>query len=514
MNTTDPALTTLEGHATRLIVGLEIHVELATRSKMFSPAPNLAHPDYQDAEPNTLTDPIVLGMPGTLPVVNRQAVEMAMQVGLALGCRISRRTKWDRKSYFYPDLPKNYQISQYDMPLCGEGAFEVPADETGEAFTVRITRAHLEEDAGKLLHEAPGGRPIDGSIVDLNRAGTPLLEIVTEPDFATAEQVVRFARTLREICRHLGVSGGDMQRGHMRFEPNINLAIERDGAWVRTPIVEIKNLNSFRSLGAAVRYEHRRQLEAFLENGREGAPGSKTTRGWDQASETTFAQREKEEASDYRYFPDPDLVPVAIDEAWIERVRRRLVELPAARRARYEAEWGLTHEQAGAIVAEPGLLARFEAVVAEGAEPRRAATLLLNYGAQQANERGVALHELAITPGQVAGIARLLAEEAIASNGAAELFALCCEPAHAGASVDALAEQHQLLQLSDTGAIEAVVDAVLADPAHAKAVEEIRGGKLKAIGALIGQVMKRSGGQANPKLARELIQKKLGAQAS
>ncbi|MEX2219975.1 MAG: Asp-tRNA(Asn)/Glu-tRNA(Gln) amidotransferase subunit GatB, partial [Phycisphaerales bacterium] len=324
----------------RLIVGMEVHVELATRSKMFSRAPSPAHPASDAAPPNTLVDPVVAGLPGALPVANRAAVEMAMMVGLALGCQIATRTKWDRKSYFYPDLPKGYQISQYDLPLCGRGEVELPAtDSVAQASRlpttrrIRITRAHLEEDAGKLLHELPaaGGQsqPIDFSIADYNRAGTPLLEIVTEPDFDSADQAVAFARMLRTTCRFLGVSEGVMQKGHMRFEPNINCELTLDdGRTVRTPIVEVKNLNSFKSLRGAIEFEAQDQPRRWAQTRREQTPGTKTTRGWDDARAVTVPQREKEEAHDYRYFPDPDLLPVMINESWREPVRARHPHLP------------------------------------------------------------------------------------------------------------------------------------------------------------------------------------------
>ncbi|MFW6060091.1 MAG: Asp-tRNA(Asn)/Glu-tRNA(Gln) amidotransferase subunit GatB [Phycisphaeraceae bacterium] len=499
------------GLTTRLMVGLEIHVELATRSKMFTSAPNVAHPDYGDAEPNTLTDPVVLGMPGTLPVINRRAVELAMKVGLALGCAIPERTKWDRKSYYYPDLPKNYQISQYDMPLCGEGAVEIPLpteDDPDATKTVRITRAHLEEDAGKLLHEWPGGAPIDHSIVDLNRAGTPLLEIVTEPDMTSAEEVVTFARTLRDICRHLGVSEGIMQRGHMRFEPNINVIIERNGREYRTPIVEIKNLNSFRAVEGAVRYEYQRQVEQWLETGEEMTPGSKSTRGWDDAREVTLLQREKEEAHDYRYFPDPDLVELHVDQAWREQVRSELPELPLDKYRRYTRTLGLNAKDSRALLDEPSVCRFFENILALDTDAKRAASLLLNYGAKCANERDARIDQLGITAQQVHDIARLLADDKIGSSAADTLFGLCCD---SDDPAEKLAEQKGLMQVSDTGQLEQYVEQVIADPKNEKAVNDIKAGKDKAIGALMGQIMKLSKGQANPKVVTQLIKQKLAA---
>ncbi len=493
---------------TTLIVGMEIHVELSTRSKMWTSAPNVAHSDYFDAEPNTLLDPVVIGMPGVLPVINEQAVEMAVRVGLALGCEIARTTKWDRKSYYYPDLPKNYQISQYDQPICGEGALDIPADDNGEASgggemrTIRITRAHLEEDAGKLMHEAPGGAPIDHSIVDLNRAGTPLLEIVTEPDFRSPDEAVTFGQMLRNICRHLGVTEGDMQRGHMRFEPNINVHIEKDGETFKTPIVEIKNLNSFKAVHGAITHEYQRQIDEWRDTGKVMGARSKSTRGWDDNKGITTPQREKEDEDEYRYFPDPDLVTVAIDDDWLSRIKQTVTELPDAKRSRYVDEYGLSPVDAGTLLDDPGLTRFYEDTIAVAADPKRAAAMLLNYGSKLANERGQGVHELGITPDQVKTIADLSSADKIGSTAAADLFALCCD---SDDPAEALAEKHGLLQVSDTGALEGFVDQVLADAKNAKAIEDIRGGKDKAVGALMGQIMKLSKGQANPKLVTQMI---------
>jgi len=503
------SLATEHGIKTRLVVGMEVHVELATRTKMFTGAPNVAHSDFQDAPPNTLTDPMVLGMPGTLPVINKRAVEMSILVGLALNCQIAKFTKWDRKSYYYPDLPKNYQISQYDLPLCFDGAIDVPLSDEADASTKRIgiIRAHLEEDAGKLMHEAPGGAPIDYSIIDLNRAGTPLLEIVTEPDFETAEQCVRFAQMLRDICRHLGVSEGVMQRGHMRFEPNINVIIERDGKTYKTPIVEVKNLNSFKSLYGAVQHEYERQVEEWLATGRVHGMGEKSTRGWDDVKQVTLKQREKEDAHEYRYFPDPDLVPVVVSEVWLDQIRAELPELPQDRLYRYIHDIGLNVKDAQALIEQPQVTRFFEEVLATGIEPRRAAAMLLNYGAKRANERNVRIDELGITPTQIRQIADLAAADKISSSAADELFAQACE--QPDASVESLAKERGLLQVSDVAALEAYVDEVIANEKNAKIVSDIAGGKDAAIGALLGQVMKLSKGQANPKMVGELIKKKL-----
>src|SRR3954466_13477435 len=317
----------------KVLVGMEIHVQLATKSKMFTGAAN-----GFGGEPNSQVDAQVLGLPGTLPVLNKKAVEYSIKTGLALGCRIASFTKWDRKSYYYPDLPKNYQISQYDLPLCAEGHFDITAED-GSTKRIRIRRAHLEEDAGKLLHEAPGGFHIDHSIVDLNRAGTPLLEIVTEPDFSSPKDVATFGQELQKLVQFLGVSQGQMQMGHMRFEPNINVHItDGDGNVLKTEITEIKNLNSFSVLERATAYEIARQIREWEET---GSLGKKSTYGWDESSASTFHQRDKEEAHDYRYFPDPDLVPVEVSDAWLATLKAEIGEMPAARLKRYTEALGL-----------------------------------------------------------------------------------------------------------------------------------------------------------------------------
>ncbi|MFZ9916480.1 MAG: Asp-tRNA(Asn)/Glu-tRNA(Gln) amidotransferase subunit GatB, partial [Phycisphaerales bacterium] len=341
-----------------------MHIELATRTKMFTRVPNAAHPSHYDEEPNTLIDPVVCALPGALPVMNKAAVEMSMMVGLALGCSIARYSKWDRKNYYYPDRPKGYQISQYDLPLCHDGRVEIPAA-AGGVREIGIIRAHLEEDTGKLGHELPGGFHYAGSLVDLNRAGTPLLEVVTAPDFDRADDVVTFAEELRNICRFLGVTEGIMQKGHMRFEPNINMVLELDdGSVVKTPVVEVKNLNSFRAVKGAIEHEMVRQVEEWRATGRVMGRGMKSTRGWDDVAMKTVLQREKEDAHDYRYFPEPDLVPVEVSDAWLAEVQSRLPELPLARRARYAASYGLSEIDALNIVGERDTCFFFEATVA------------------------------------------------------------------------------------------------------------------------------------------------------
>jgi aspartyl-tRNA(Asn)/glutamyl-tRNA(Gln) amidotransferase subunit B len=444
---------------------------------------------------------VCLGLPGALPVMNGQAVAYAMLAAMALDCRVAEFTKWDRKSYYYPDLPKNYQISQYDLPLGSNGFIEIPL-ESGGTKRIRIRRVHLEEDAGKNLHAAG-----NFSQVDLNRAGTPLLEIVTEPDLSSPEQVRALAVELQRIVRYLGISEADMQKGHMRFEPNVNLVIERAGQQFKTPIAEVKNLNSFRALERSVAYEVRRQLEDFLETGRTMQMGNKSTRGWNDADETTVLQREKEEAHDYRYFPDPDLVPVTTTPQGLDEIRSRLCELSVQRQVRYVRAYGLSDYDAGVLTAERSTADFFEQAVRSGGDPKRVCNLLTQIGLKLANERGRDLRGLGLEPDAVAALARMIDTGTISASAANTILQAMVET---GKKPDVLARELNLLQKSDVGELEAIVDQVLAQ--HAAAVADvIDGGKKsqKARGFLLGQVMQRTKGQANPKVVAEILNQKL-----
>ncbi len=500
--------------STQLMIGMEIHVELATHTKMFSRSANLAHPDHYEAEPNTLIDPVVAGLPGALPVMNRKAVEMSIMVGKALDCEIAPVSKWDRKNYFYPDLPKGYQISQYDQPLCLNGHLNITRAD-GSSMRIGITRAHLEEDTGKLGHEAPDGTKHDGSLVDFNRAGTPLLEIVTEPDLTSADDAVLFAQELRNICCFLGVSGGIMQRGHMRFEPNINVIITtNDGATHATPIVEIKNLNSFRAVRAAIEFEEKRQVEQWQQDGIEMGPGQKRTRGWDDDRLVTVLQREKEDAHDYRYFPEPDLVPVHVDQPWIDRICRELPELPIQRRGRYEDSYSLPKKDASALTGDYELCCYFEECTArtlkqnaslkEDEAARIVAKWLLNAGAKRANETGRQIHELGMTPEQLSQIISLRQQDDIGSSAADELFVLLCdsdEDAHA------VAKKNGLLQVKDDSQLDSWIDVAIDQQAQAAA--DFSEGKDAAMGRLVGAVMKASKGQADAKAVSTKLHERL-----
>ena len=482
------------------VIGLEIHVELATETKMFCRCRNR----FGDP-PNTNVCPVCIGMPGVLPVMNRKAVELAMKVGLAVNCTVPPFTKWDRKSYYYPDLPKNYQISQYDLPLTVDGYLEIPLAE-GTSKKIRIRRAHLEEDAGKNIHDHP-----NHTGVDLNRAGVPLLEIVSEPDMNTVEEVMAYARGMQRLVRWLGASAANMQMGHMRFEPNINLHITTPtGHVVKTPIVEVKNLNSFRSLERTVAYEIERQHEAWQADpdGFTIDKLGKQNRGFDDARGVTVFQREKEEAHDYRYFPEPDLVPVVVDESWCRATAATIGELPMARRARYMSDYGLTFKEADALTQDSPTGELLDSAVAAGADAKRCVNLLLSRAAAIANERGCTIAEVGITAEALAELAKMLSDGQVNATAAAKVFDLAVQT---GKAPSAVAQEQGLLAVRDASAIEQWVDEAIA--ANPQAVADVKeGGKKqkKAFGFLMGQVMQMSRGAAAPPEVQRLLQQKLG----
>lgn len=454
------------------------------------------------APANSRTCPVCLGLPGSLPVMNRRAVELAMLAATALNCEISRFTKWDRKSYYYPDLPKNYQISQYDLPLGCSGYIEIPAAEGG-AKRVRIRRVHLEEDAGKNLHEAGSF-----SKVDLNRAGTPLLEIVTEPDLNSGGEVRGLAIELQRIVRYLGVSHGDMQKGHMRFEPNINLQIAEHGNEHKTPIAEIKNLNSFRALESSINYEARRQLDEFRETRITFEKGNKSTRGWDDNRQVTVLQREKEEAEEYRYFPDPDLVPVEVDDQWLTRINGQLCEFPLQRQTRYVRKYNLSEYDAGVLSAEKSLSDYFDQAVAAGADPKRLCNLVTQTGQKLAKARDRAFPELNISVERMVELVGMIESDEVGATAADKVLETMADSAE---SPRTIARNLNLVQQSDEGELERVVDAViLENPEVVETVASEHKKAKKAFGYLMGQVMQKTGGSANPKVASGILKNKLG----
>jgi len=481
---------------TRPIIGLEIHVQLAARSKMFCPCPV-----EFGAEPNSNVCPVCLGMPGVLPVMNRQAVEYAIRTALALNCQIARFTKWDRKSYYYPDLPKNYQISQYDLPLSFDGSFNVPAGDD-KTCRVGIIRAHLEEDAGKNIHDNPAITQ-----VDLNRTGTPLLEIVTEPDIKSANEAYNFCIELQKLVTYLGVSEGSMQKGQMRFEPNVNVSIEYQGNEYRTPISEIKNLNSFKAVRNAIEYEIERQINDWIaDHDYVIAKRPKENRGWNDERGVTEFQRGKEEAHDYRYFPDPDLVPVQVDDDWLEKIKASLGELPLQRQARMEKDYALSPADAATILSDKATADLFEQAAAVG-HPLTLGKQFIGFWSAKANERKCPVAQLGIDAGRMGELSKITAEGQINATAAAQIADLMFDNPDPPFKI---AVDRGLVQVKDENQMQVWVDEAFA--ANDKAVKDAIGNPKKqkqARGFLTGQVMKISGGKADPKIVGKLIEEKL-----
>jgi aspartyl-tRNA(Asn)/glutamyl-tRNA(Gln) amidotransferase subunit B len=481
----------------KIIVGLEIHVQLATKTKMFCGCELVFA-----GEPNSRVCPVCLGLPGALPVMNRQAVEFSILASMALNCKVAEFTKWDRKSYYYPDLPKNYQISQYDLPIGSDGYIEIPLGK-GQSKKIRIRRAHLEEDAGKNIHSG------SSSQVDLNRAGTPLLEIVTEPDMNSAEEVKLLAIELQRIVRFLGVSEADMQKGHMRFEPNVNLHITKDGQVFKTPISEVKNLNSFKALEKSVAYEAQRQFDDFMETGKCMQSGNKKTFGWDDVREATVLQREKEEAHDYRYFPDPDLVPVIVNQQWYDEIKTRLCELPLSMQARFVSDYGLSEYDASVLTGDKETAEYFDSAVKAGGDPKRICNLVTQTGLKIANEKACSVAQLGIEPQRLAELVKMIDAGQIGATAAVTLFTEMITSKDAPLQI---AERLNLIQKSDAGELEKIVDEVLAANAQAVADAKSDGKKSKkSVGFLMGQVMQKTKGTANPQIVSKILDAKLKA---
>ena len=490
---------------TTTVIGLEIHVQLLTRTKLFSGCVNRFNPDA----PNSQTDPVTLGLPGVLPVMNREAYRLAVKTGLALNCTIAPFTKWDRKQYYYPDLPKAYQISQYDLPLCADGVVEIETAE-GETRRIGIIRAHLEEDAGKNLHEGGGD-----SRVDLNRAGTPLLEIVSQPDLRSAAEARQYLDEVKLLLTYLGVSDCNMQEGSLRCDVNINLHVhEDDGSVVPTPIVEIKNLNSFRGVEAACEYEAARILDDYRNTRQRLGEVPKRTRGFDLARGVTYPLREKEEAADYRYFPDPDLLPVTTDEAFIEAVRATIGELPAERRQRLMVARGLSRYDASVIIAQGQDVADYYELTAQTCgDGKQAANWVTQDVLREMNERKLSINSFPIPATVLGGLLGRIVGGKLSVKSAREVFAeLVTLPP--GAATDTAVEQiiadRQLELVTDTGELDAAIDVVLAEPNNSKAIADARSGKQQAVGPLIGQVMKHLKG-ADPKTVRQRLLDRIGS---
>ncbi|WP_413193319.1 Asp-tRNA(Asn)/Glu-tRNA(Gln) amidotransferase subunit GatB [Pararobbsia alpina] len=484
-----------------VVIGLETHAQLSTVSKIFSAAPT-----QFGADANTQASVVDLALPGTLPVMNRGAVERAIRFGLAIGATIAPRSIFARKNYFYPDLPKGYQISQYEIPVVQGGTLTIQVEanaKTGKPAyekVVELTRAHLEEDAGKSLHEDFEGM----TGIDLNRAGTPLLEIVTEPVMRSASEAVAYAKALHSLVTWLGICDGNMQEGSFRCDANVSVRpVGQEKFGTRA---EIKNLNSFRFLEEAINYEVRRQIELI----EDGGTVVQETRLYDPDRRETRSMRSKEDAHDYRYFPDPDLMPLAIDAAWIERVRGELPELPEAMQKRFSEQYGLAAYDAGVITATKAGASYFEAVVAKAgvAHAKTAANWIMGELASQLNKDGLEIEASPVSAAQLAGVIARIADGTISNKIAKEVFqAIWDERATDEGAADRIIEAKGLRQISDSGELDKIIDEVLA--ANPKSVEEFRSGKEKAFNALVGQAMKATKGKANPAQVNELLKKKL-----
>lgn len=471
-----------------VVIGLEVHAQLKTKSKIFAPDKN-----EFGQEPNTLTSPITLGMPGVLPVLNKECVNMGILTGLALNCEIPSRCKFDRKQYFYPDLPKGYQISQYDEPICVNGHIEIDGKRIG------ITRAHLEEDAGKLVHAGANG--IAGStysLVDLNRAGTPLLEIVSEPDMRSSEEAKNYMEELRNIVRYIGVCDGNLEEGSMRCDANISIMPK--GSKEFGTRAEIKNVNSFAALQRAIEYEIERQIEIV----EEGGEVVQETRLWDDASRETRSMRGKEDAHDYRYFPEPDLMPLEISREWVEEIRAKMPELPNQKRKRYQ-EIGLSEYDASVIVEQMGLALFFDKVLELGANPKTAVNFIMGEITAYLKEEHIEITDTKLTPVNLAELISLIEKGTISNNIGKQII---IEMMKDGTKASVIVEKKGLSQISDEGAIKELVQKVV--DAHPNEVEAYKNGKTNLLGFFVGQVMKETKGRANPKTVNQLIKEIIG----
>jgi aspartyl-tRNA(Asn)/glutamyl-tRNA(Gln) amidotransferase subunit B len=472
-----------------VVIGVEVHAQLRTKTKMFCGCGTTF-----GRSPNSQTCPVCLGLPGTLPVINRAAVEMAVRAGLALNCTIGASNQFDRKNYFYPDLPKGYQISQYESPICEHGWIEIAVGDSNKR--VKIRRAHLEEDAGKNVHETG----TSGSRVDLNRAGTPLLEIVTEPDMRSADEVVAYLKGLRDILMYLDVCDGNMDEGSFRCEPNLSL--RPLGQKEFGTKVELKNINSFKFVKDAIEYEIKRQTKVLSEGGKI----YQETRLWNLDRGETAVMRSKEEAHDYRYFPDPDLVPLKLDKEWIEGFRGSVPELPAARVNRLVQDYGLPEYDAGVLTVSKGIADYFEACVKLFNQPKTVSNWVMGELTRELNLSGIDITASPVTPERLIDLLQLVETGTISLKVAREIFP---ELYRSGKQPEQIVQEKGLTQVSDEGALDKIIDEVLTkNPAQ---VAQLKEGKQQVLGFLVGQVMKASGGKANPGKVNELLKKKFSS---
>jgi aspartyl-tRNA(Asn)/glutamyl-tRNA(Gln) amidotransferase subunit B len=470
------------------VIGLEIHAQLATRSKIFSGAATAF-----GAAPNSQACEIDLGMPGVLPVLNAEAVRMAVRFGTAIDAAVARRSVFARKNYFYPDLPKGYQISQYEDPIVGRGAVEITLDD-GSVKRVGVTRAHLEEDAGKSLHEDFHGM----TGIDLNRAGTPLLEIVSEPDMRSAKEAIAYAKKIHQIVRYLGICDGNMQEGSFRVDANVS--VRRQGETKLGTRTELKNINSFRFLERAIEYEVDRQIDVI----ESGGTVVQETRLYDPARDETRSMRSKEEANDYRYFPDPDLLPVELTEDDIAAIVADMPELPDARRQRFHERFGLSEYDAGVLTATREMAEYFETVATGCGDAKLAANWVMGELSGALNREGRDIADAPVAAADLIGLLRRVLDETLSGKLAKEVFAAMWSGA---GSADAIIEARGLKQVTDSAAIEAIVEQIVA--AHPAEAEQLKAGRDKVLGFFVGQVMKATQGKANPAQVNQLLRKKL-----
>ena len=470
------------------VIGVEVHAQLRTKSKLFCGCGTVF-----GLAANSQTCPLCLGLPGSLPVLNRAAVEMAVRAGLALNCTIAANNIFARKNYFYPDLPKGYQISQYEAPICEHGWIEIAVSEGTQR--VRIRRAHLEEDAGKSVHVAG----TNGSRVDLNRAGTPLLEIVTEPDLQSADEVVAYLKGLRDVLMYLEVCDGNMDEGSFRCEPNLSL--RPLGQKEFGTKVELKNINSFKFVKDAIDYEIKRQTKVLSEGGKI----NQETRLWNLDRGETAVMRSKEDAHDYRYFPDPDLVPLKLDQEWIEGCRKHVAELPAVRMRRFVSEFGLSEYDAGVLTASKTVADYYETCVGLFNQPKIVSNWVMGELTRELNHSGTDASASPVSPERLVSLLQLVEQGTISLKVAREIFP---EVYSSGKTAEQIVQEKGLIQVSDEGALDKIIDGVLAK--NPTQVAQFKEGKQQVLGFLVGQVMKASGGKANPGKVNELLKKKLG----
>ena len=473
------------------VIGLEVHTELQTKTKIFCSCRTSF-----GADPNTNVCPVCLGLPGVLPVLNKKVLEYAVRAGLALNCEISRFSKFDLKNYYYPDLPKNFQTSQFDLPICEHGYLDVEVE--GEKRRIRITRAHMEEDAGKLVHHGTSITDSDYSLVDYNRTGTPLLEIVSEPDMRSAKEAVAYMEKMRAILQYVGISDCRMEEGSLRCDANVSVRpVGQKELGTKT---EIKNINSFKGVERAIEYEAMRQAELLEDGGKV----VQETRTWDEKEGVTKSMRTKEEANDYRYFPEPDLVPFTVSDEYIENIRKSLPELPDARKERYMKEFGLSSEDAVFMTNDKATADYFEAAVDAGADPKACVNWLMGEFASQLSTDGIEIAKAPVSAENLAALLKLISKGTISGKIAKKVFATMWKE---GGNPEEIVKAQGLVQISDTAELSKLVDEVVGK--NPKAVEDFKAGKKKAVGALVGQIMKATKGKANPRVINELLNKKL-----